>query len=142
MRRYYEFALAVCLISALALFMMRALERTRVEIEESVLQADVAALRLGLMEVVVHHEISGGTLPKSGNPVDWVAARPASYVGELDSMPGARSVWYFDRPARELVYLFHDGHRARFRLSRDGSNQNARAAVAGVGLLRLEDKRE
>ena len=142
MRRYYEFAFAIVLISVLALFMMQALERTRVDMEEAMVQADVAALRLGLMEVMVHHEISGGTLPKSSNPVDWVAARPASYVGELDGMPGSRSVWYFDRQARELVYLFRDGHRARFRISRDGSIQNAREVVAGLGLLRLEDKRE
>ncbi|UCV19878.1 hypothetical protein [Ferribacterium limneticum] len=142
MRRYYEFALVVVLISVLALFMMRALERTRVDMEEAMVQADVAALRLGLMEVVVHRESAGGVLPESNNPVDWVAVRPASYVGELDAMPGGRSVWYFDRQAKELVYLFHDGHRARFRISRNGGIQNAREVVAGVSLLRLEDKRE
>jgi hypothetical protein len=142
MRRYYEFAVAVALISVLALFMMQALERTRVDMEEAMVQADVAALRLGLMEVVVHRETSGGVLPGSNNPVDWVATRPASYAGELDGVPNSKSVWYFDRQAKELIYLFHDGHRARFRISRDGSVQNARAVVAGVGLLRLEDKRE
>lgn len=142
MRRYYEFALAIVLISVLGLFMMRALERTRVDMEEAMVQADVAAMRLGLMEVVVHRETAGGVLPASNNPVDWVAVRPASYLGELDSMPGERSVWYFDRPAKELVYLFRDGHRARFRISRDGSSQNARAVIAGVGLMRLEDKHE
>jgi hypothetical protein len=81
-------------------------------------------------------------LPESNNPVDWVAVRPASYVGELDAMPGGTSVWYFDRQAKELVYLFHDGHRARFRISRNGGVQNAREVVAGISLLRLEDKRE
>jgi hypothetical protein len=142
MRRYYEFAVAIVLISVFALFMMRALERTRVDMEEAMVQTDVAALRLELMEVVVHRETSGGVLPGSNNPVDWVAVRPAGYVGELDGVPESKSVWYFDRQAKELVYLFRDGHRARFRISRDGRIQNARAVFAGVGLLRLEDKRE
>jgi hypothetical protein len=97
---------------------------------------------MGLMEVVAHRETFGGSLPKSENPVDWIATRPANYVGELDGVPDGKSVWYFDRQARELVYRFRDGHRARFRLSRDANVDSPRAVVAGVGLLRLEDQRE
>jgi hypothetical protein len=91
---------------------------------------------------VAHRETFGGSLPKSENPVGWIATRPANYVGELDGVPDGKSVWYFDRQARELVYRFRDGHRARFRLSRDANVDSPRAVVAGVGLLRLEDQRE
>jgi len=140
MRRYYEFALVVILISLLALVLLRALDNARSELDEAGLQADVAAIRVGLIEVVAHRETFGGVLPTSENPVDWVANRPANYLGEVDHVPGENSVWYFDRRAKELVYRFRDGHRARFRLSRDGNVDSERAVVAGVGLLRLADQ--
>lgn len=142
MRRYFEFAVVVVLISVLALVLLQALWRTGSEMEEAGVQADVSAIRMGLMEVVAHRETFGGSLPKSDNPVDWVASRPANYLGEVDGVPDNKAVWYFDRKARELVYRFRDGHRARFRLSRDGNVDSPRAVVAGVGLLRLEDQRE
>ena len=110
--------------------------------EEASVQSEVSAIRIGLMEVVAHRETFGGSLPKSDNPLEWVAARPANYVGEVEVVPDSKAVWYYDRRAKELVYRFRDGHRARFRLSRDGNVDSPRAVVAGVGLLRLEDQRE
>lgn len=142
MRRYYEFAVVVILVSVLALALMWALERTRGEMEETMVQSEAAALRVGLIEVVAHRETFGGELPKSSNPVAWVATPPANYVGELDGAPEGKSVWYFDRRAKELIFVFRDGRRARFRLSRDASVDSQRAVVAGVGLLRLENQRE
>ncbi|MGB4064667.1 MAG: hypothetical protein WBK19_12670 [Azonexus sp.] len=142
MRRYYEFAVVVVLIGILALVLLKALGRMSNEMEEASVQSEVSAIRIGLMEVVAHRETFGGTLPKSDNPLEWVATRPASYVGEVDGMPDSEAVWYFDRRAKELVYRFRDGHRARFKLSRDGNVESPRAVVAGVGLLRLEDQRE
>lgn len=142
MRRYYEFAVAVVLISLLALVLLKALGRTSNEMEEASVQSEVSAIRIGLMEVVAHRETFGGSLPKSDNPLDWVATRPANYVGEVDGVPDSKAVWYFDRRARELVYRFRDGHRARFRLSRDSNVDSPKAVVAGVGLMRLEDQHE
>lgn len=142
MRRYYEFAVVVVLISILALVLMWALDRARGGMEESIVQSEAASIRMGLIEVVAHREAFGGELPKSSNPVDWVVTKPANYVGEFDSVPDSRSVWYFDRRANELVFLFRDGRRARFRISRDVNVDSERAVVAGVGLLRLEDRRE
>lgn len=142
MRRYYEFAIVVILIGILALVLLAALGRTGNDMEEAGVQAEAATIRLGLIEVVAHRETFGGSLPKSDNPLDWVANRPANYLGEVDGVPDSTSVWYFDRKTRELVYRFRDGHRARFRLSRDGNVESPRAVVASVGLLRLEDQRE
>lgn len=140
MRRYYEFAVVVILISILALVLLRALDGARSELDEAGLQADVAAIRMGLIEVVAHRETFGGVLPKSENPIDWVANRPANYLGEVDGVPAEKSAWYFDRATKELVYRFRDGHRARFRLSRDANIDSQKAVVSGVGLLRLEDR--
>ncbi|MBS1129654.1 MAG: hypothetical protein H6R16_656 [Proteobacteria bacterium] len=142
MRRYYEFAFVIILIGLMSLLLMRSLEATRVEVEEAIVQSEVAAIRIGLVEAVAHREGFGGELPKSKNPLDWVSVRPANYVGELDVAPENRSVWYFDRPAGELVFRFRDGHRARFRFSRELGSEHSMAVLAGVGLSRLEDQRE
>ena len=142
MRRYFEFAVVVVLISVLALLLMQAIGRTRIDLEEAGVQAEAAVIRSELLEVLAHRETFGGRLPDSNNPLDWVPTRPRNYLGARDAMPDETSVWYFDRRRGELVYRFHDGHQARFRLSRAAGGQNARAVLAGVGLLRLDDLRE
>lgn len=142
MRRYYEFAFVVILIGLMSLFLLRALESTRVEVEESQVQSEVANIRIGLLEVVAHREGFGGSLPKSQNPLDWVSIKPANYIGELDGVPESKSVWYFDRKTEELVFRFRDGHRARFRFSRELATERSGAVLAGVGLSRLDDQRD
>ena len=59
MRRYYEFAIAVILIGILSLMLLQALGRTGNEMEEAGVQADAAAIRMGLIEVVAHRETFG-----------------------------------------------------------------------------------
>ena len=78
------------LISILALVLLRALDGARSELDEAGLQADVAAIRMGLIEVVAHRETFGGELPRSENPIDWVANRPANYLGEVDGVPAEK----------------------------------------------------
>lgn len=142
MRRYFEFAVVVMFISLLALLLLQAIGRTRGDLEEAGMQAEAAAIRSELLEVLVHRETFGGSLPASNNPLDWVPSRPRNYLGVRDVVPAASSVWYYDRTANELIYRFADGHRARFRLSREAGGSNARGVLAGVGLLRLDDLRE
>lgn len=142
MRRYYEFAVVVVLISILAVVLMHALGRARGDMEEAMVQAEAAAIRSQLLETVAHRETFGGALPQSDNPLDWVAAVPPDYRGALDQAPQEKGIWYFDRQAGELVYRFRDGHAARFRLSREAGKTESRGVLAGVGLLRLNNKFE
>lgn len=142
MRRYYEFAVAVILIGVLALFLLRSLADTRLAMEEATVQSVAAAMRIELVEVVAHREMVGGVLPSSRNPVDWVTVKPVNYLGQRDTLPDETSVWYFDTQAGELVYRFRDQHRARFRLTREGGVGQGRAVIAGVGLIRLDDRAE
>lgn len=141
MRRYYEFAIVIVLLGILAVVLMQGLGKVRGEMEEAGVQVEAAAIRSELIEVVVHRETFGGVLPKSDNPVEWVATTPRNYRGAVDQAPEEDAVWYFDRSTKELVYRFRDGHRARFRLSRDAGRSGSRGVVAGVGLLRLDDQR-
>ena len=140
MRRYYEFFVVVVLLGILALVLMQSLGRVRGEMEEAGVQAEAAAIRTELIEAIVHRETFGGALPNSDNPVDWVSTPPRNYLGALEKGPEEKAVWYFDRHVNELVYRFRDGHRARFRLSRDAGRTGSRGVIAGVGLLRLEDQ--
>lgn len=105
-------------------------------------QAEAAAIRAQLLEVLAHREGFGGTLPSSDNPLDWVATVPRNYRGALDRAPAEEGVWYFDTGAGELIYRFQDGHAARFKLSREAGRTEIRGVLAGVGLLRLSDKFE
>lgn len=142
MRRYFEFALVVLLVAVLAVIVMRALGRAQRDMEEAGVQAEVASIRTQLLETVAHRETFGGRLPISDNPLDWVGSKPLNYVGESSEVPPQKGVWYFDKNNKMLVYLFRDGHAACFRLSRNASNSGNRGVVAGVGLLRLDNKTE
>lgn len=142
MRRYYEFAVMVVVIGILALLLIRALGRAQGDMEEAMVQAEAAAIRAQLLEVLAHREGFGGKLPEGDNPLDWVAAVPKNYRGALDKAPDEKGVWYFDTGSGELVYRFQDGHSARFRLSREAGRTESRGVLAGVGLLRLSDKFE
>lgn len=142
MRRYYEFALVVILVSIMALVLLRALGSAQSDMEEAGVQAEAAAIRTQLLEAVAHRETFGGQLPASDNPMDWISARPYNYIGERGSMPLESSVWYFDKNTKILAYRFRDGHLARFRLSREAGASSLRGVVAGIGLLRLDDKYE
>ena len=140
MRRYYEFAVVVILVSILALVLMQALGRAKGDMEEAGMQLEAAVIRTELMEMLAHREAFGGALPKTNNPVEWGVSKPRNYRGALDEVPEEKAVWYFDRRAGELVYRYEDGRRARFRLSREAGPSNAQGVIAGVGLLRLDEK--
>lgn len=138
-RRKYELATLVVIIGVLAVFLLSALERARVEMEEASVQSEVAAIRIELLDRIAHRESVGGELPQSTNPLRWIAYAPTDYLGELDSAPEVRGIWYFDRKAEVLIYRFKVGDEARFRLARGMSGAGAPGVLAGVGLIREEN---
>lgn len=142
MRRNFEFAIVVMLVTVLAVLLMQALRRAQGDLEEAGVQADAAAIRSQLLEVVAHHEVFGGTFPSSDNPLDWVSNRPANYRGVLEQAPEEKHVWYFDSSRHELIYRFRDGHVARFRLNRDAGRAGLRGSISGLGLQRLDVKND
>lgn len=139
MRRRFEFSVVVMLIAVLAWLVMMALQRTRSELEEAGVQTEVAAIRVQLMERLAHRATFGGPLPASDNPMKWIRTPPNSYLGAVDRVPAVKSAWYYNNATQELVYAFHDGRQARFRLSRTAGASGAPGVIGGIGLLRLDD---
>ena len=140
-RRKYEFLLVIVIIGVLALVLMNALERTREDVEEAAMQAEVAALRVELLGRLAHRETFGGALPESRNPLRWVDRQPPGYLGELDALdaaPLAGGVWYFDTGRQELVYRFRQGREGRFRLVRGAETKGVKGVLGGVGLRRTD----
>jgi hypothetical protein len=142
MRRQFEFAVLVIVIAVLAVLVMKALERTRSDLEEAGVQTEAAAIRVQLMERLAHRATFGGPLPDSDNPVEWIRMPPNNYLGALDRPPAEKSSWYYNKATRELVYALHDGRQARFRLSRTAGASGARGVMGGIGLLRIDDDRQ
>ena len=137
-RRKYEFAVLVLVVGALALLLLRVLDGAQQAVEEANVQAEVAALRVELLDALAHREAFGGALPASANPLRWVDRQPAAYLGDLDAAPVARGVWYFDRAHGELAYRFRSGREARFRLVRGAAAAGVPGTLAGTGLLRVD----
>jgi len=136
--RKFEFAVLVVIIGILAVVVMNALEKVREDFEEAAVQSEAAAIRVELLDWLAHREAVGGTLPESRNPIRWIARLPQGYLGELETAPKERGVWYFDTRRQELVYRFRFDREARFRLVRGREAVSAAGSFAGVGLNRVE----
>ena len=137
MRRYLEIAVIVIVISLLVGGLMTALEDAHERTEAARLNAEEAAIRTQIMEVLTHRETYGGPLPQSDNPVDWIRVPPAGYQGVHAQAPTGENFWYFDSTQRQLIHVGRNGKITKFHLSRQ-ANSNTRGIIAKIGLERLE----
>ena len=137
--RKFEFALLAAGLGILAFVLMGVIERTREDVEESVVKAEEAAIRVELLDRLAHRELVGGALPASRNPLVWVTRRPEGYIGELDGPPPSGGIWYFDRQRQQLIYRFRSGREACFSLVRGAEVANVQGSLSGVGLKRFDN---
>jgi len=140
MRRYLEFAVVILIISALTIGLYGALIHAKGDMEEAVVEAELASLHAQLLEKMAHREVFGGALPKGDNPVRWVENKPANYLGEFDHPPAQQGVWYYDVSNQVLIYRFQDGRLAGFRLSSASANESVGQGISGVVLQRMSDE--
>ncbi|MCC7681924.1 type II secretion system protein [Janthinobacterium sp. FW305-128] len=77
----------------------------------------LGALRTGLRVQVLQLYLADGRarIPALArqNPFDWLADKPANYLGEfdapvLDELPGGN--WLYDRKEQKIIYLFSNGN--------------------------------
>lgn len=98
---------AVVLMVLLGIFLERltfyqeAAEHARFESE---LQQFKTGLQLRMAGLIATNRERGVRELETDNPVRWLDKPPATYAGEYPVRPEAGN-WYFDSPARELVYV-------------------------------------
>lgn len=109
--RYLEFAILVALIGWFIYLAIGAVWTLRCDAERVALEVQLGNLRsalgLAVAERVINHGIE--VLPgfADSNPVSYLKAPPAGYLGALEDVnlkevPGYS--WYFDKRAKQLVY--------------------------------------
>ncbi|MGK5047815.1 type II secretion system protein [Janthinobacterium sp. GB4P2] len=110
----FELAVVVSLIAVLAGVLLSRLTVLQQEAERVAVQQTLLALRAGLrMEVLeLYASDRQNQLPTLAgqNPIDWLAEKPANYLGvyaapEIAKLP--QSHWFFDRNNAELIYILN-----------------------------------
>ena len=97
-------------VTVATLFGFAGLRDLRERLERAQVEADVRNLNSALQFDLAHRITAGqeaGIAELAGsNPVRWLAAPMAGYLGELPAVPTdpAPGSWFFDRSRGELVY--------------------------------------
>ncbi|MFA5017108.1 hypothetical protein [Methylobacter tundripaludum] len=136
----FNFSISSGIIAILVFTVLSNIDHTQSQVEVSMMETDVANIRWELRELWAHRNATGQSIAGSeideANPLRLVNERPKNYSGEYaETPPGAESVWYFDTKARRLVYVFSDGHQARYRLT--GTAKLNRASLGAMGGIDL-----
>lgn len=115
-RRRLELAAVFVILGLFVALVLMRLPHYEAAAEEANLEANVAALRAGLMQAVAVAEIHGDAKTLAAfagtNPVAFTAAPPGGYLGVRAGLEPARArpgTWYFDPRTGVLVYRVRAG---------------------------------
>ncbi|MDO9048567.1 MAG: hypothetical protein Q7U66_12640 [Methylobacter sp.] len=136
----FDFAISVSVIAILASILLFSLNRAQSQVEMVTMETDLTNMRWGLRELWSHRNATGQALASSeienANPLRLLSDQPKNYSGEYAETPSdAQAAWYFDTKAKRLVYIFSDGHQARYRLT--GTAKLNRASLGAMGGMDL-----
>ncbi|MGZ4957002.1 MAG: hypothetical protein ACXV8Q_18025, partial [Methylobacter sp.] len=93
----FNFAITNGIIAILVFIVLSNINRTQSQVEESMMETDVANIRWELRELWAHRNATGQSIAASeiddANPLKLVSERPKNYSGEYAETPwGAESV--------------------------------------------------
>ena len=137
-----ELVVVICLIGIFASVALDRMLRYQEIAEKTAMDSTIGALKSAeTLQVAAH--ITGGGLASVAklaeeNPIDWLAAPPAGYLGALQDPGGANipgGSWYFDIKNKELVYV---PQRTRFLTPAPDGSLRVRFRVV-VKLVRTGD---
>jgi hypothetical protein len=136
----FNFVISNSIIAILVFIVLSNINRAQSQVEESMMETDMANIRWELREWWVHRTATGQSIAGNeiddANPLRLVNERPKNYSGEYAETPlGAESVWYFDTKAKRLVYVFKDGRQVHYRLT--GTAKLNRASLGAMGGIDL-----
>lgn len=122
----------------------------RMEMEAQA-RAIANALQMRMVSLIAERREREIVQLESANPVQWLAAKPRNYLGELDQPPSNDSAlgsWYFDGNRGELVYRVQRGKRflpdtagrrqVRFKVQLVADEASAGRSVVGAVLRPVE----
>lgn len=138
----FNFAISLCVIGILATWLLHSLNEAQHDIEKVILETELTNLRLGMAETWVHKNVTNQPVKiealKDSNPMLLIMEKPANYIGERAEEPrSSKAIWYFDTQKKRLIYVFSDGHQARYRLvSTAGQASASLLAIGGLDLVK------
>jgi prepilin-type N-terminal cleavage/methylation domain-containing protein len=135
-----ELVVVICIVAFGATALLDRLWRYQEMAEKAGMEYTITIVRTALTLETAHMLVRGGGKDLDrmavANPMGWLSTLPASYIGEFDGpAPAGSTGWYFDRVARQLVYLpkrsdylepMPDGGKSiRLRVQRAPANRQA-----------------
>lgn len=104
-----ELAVAGAVIGIIVTVFLSHMLRYQEVAEKTVMETTVINMRTGLKwrmaELMVKDRMQDLGAVAQENPIDWLAAPPANYVGQLaDPAAAPPGSWYYDIGSRQLVY--------------------------------------
>jgi len=154
----FELLVVIVIVSILMIIAISRLLALQVDAERVTMESTVGALRSGLgikvAESIVKHKVSALPAYEDSNPMNLLAEVPRNYLGEMESVDPhtlEKGSWYFDKPAKTLVYLVDNAGyfsggidnppRARFKIrlvyTDVDSNGTFDSSIDSIGGLRL-----
>ncbi len=108
----FELLVVIVIVSILMVIAISRLLALQVDAERVVMESTIGALRSALgikvAESIVKQKVSALPAYEGSNPMNLLAEVPGNYLGEMegtDSYTLEKGSWYFDKPARTLVYI-------------------------------------
>lgn len=109
-----ELAVAIGIIAVLAAVLLDRAAYYKEMAEKAAMESMVRIIKTGLQmrlaELIVTNRQAQAAGLESDDPTQWLEARPANYGGAYGERL-RRGEWYFDAPARQLVYVINTGER-------------------------------
>ena len=131
-----ELLVAVILIAIFTAVLIERLTRYQEYAEKAVMEATIANMRSGLRVRMAELMISGSLAQlqdvRQENPIGWLEAPPANYLGAIAAARASAGSWYFDRDAGQLVY--RPLHTRFFEVAESAAIPEVRLRVVPAGV--------
>jgi len=161
----FELLVVIVIVSILMVIAITRLLALQVDAERVVMESTVGALRSALgikvAESIVKHKIAALPTYEDSNPMNLLAEVPGNYLGEMGAVDPhvlEKGSWYFDKPAKVLVYVvdntgyfsggMEDPPRARFKIrlaytdvDGNGTFDSGIDSIEGLRFVALESYR-
>ena len=107
-----ELIVVICVISVLASVALQRLTVYQELAERAMMELTLRNIKTGLQirlaELIIANRQSEAAQLERGNPIQWLAEKPANFGGDYRA-PGERGNWYYDTDRGDLVYVVNNG---------------------------------